>query len=86
MDAMLVPLLKGMDQQVASNPNISWDQLEIDGVMACIAAAARDNVPLEIVQETVHRLLGLMLAISKAADANKVSRPLFVLGRSVRAT
>lgn len=69
---MLVPLLKGTEQQVASSSPLSWDQMEVDSLLGCLAAAARDNVPLEVVAETVHRLLGLMLAISKTAEANKV--------------
>ena len=74
VDAMLIPLLKGTEHQVASSPHLAWDQLEIDTLLACMAAAARDNVPLDIVAETVHRLLGLMVAINKAAEANKVMR------------
>ncbi|KAK9800184.1 hypothetical protein WJX73_005397 [Symbiochloris irregularis] len=75
VDALLVPLLKGTEQQVVQTLHLTWDQLEIDGLLACMAAAARDTVPLEIVAEAVHRLLGLLLAISKAADANKLPAP-----------
>lgn len=72
MDAMLVPLLKGTEAQIAGSLHLSWDQLDNDGLLGCMASAARDNVPLDVVAEAVQRLLGLMLAISKSADANKV--------------
>ena len=73
VDAVLDPLLDSVEKAIPQSQHLTWATMELEDLYTLLKAAAQTHVALKKCSNAVESLLGLMLAIQKTAQANKVA-------------
>ena len=70
---MLDPLLDSVEKAIPQSQHLTWATMELEDLYTLLRASAQTQAAMKKCSNAVESLLGLMLAIQKTAQANKVT-------------